>query len=98
MDIAELPSRTRARSLLVANEIGLQIAREAPELLVDDLVATDEEVIEQHGRDGGEEADGGGDEGLSDGTRDLVDRGLTGKTDCQKGGQDAPHRAQQSHE
>src|SRR5262249_35665960 len=36
-------------SLFVGDEIGLQVARKTPELLVDDLVAADEEVVEEHG-------------------------------------------------
>src|ERR1700743_265612 len=67
--------------LALGDEVGLQVAGKAAQLLGDHLVAADQEVIEQHGRNRDRQTEGGHDQRFTHRTGNLVDRGLTGNAD-----------------
>src|SRR6185437_1142630 len=80
------------------DQIGLEVAREAAQLLLDHLVAANEEVVAKNRRNRDEQAQRGHDQRFTDRTRDLVDRRLTGDADRDKRLQDTPHRSEQTDE
>src|SRR5690349_17481064 len=85
-------------TLVGRQQIGLQIAGEGLELLADHLVAANEVVVAKHRRNRDRQAESGHDQSLTNGSRDLVDRGLTGDADGSKRVQDAPHGSEQTDE
>src|SRR2546421_4099982 len=81
-----------------ADEIGMQVAREVPQRILQGLVAPEQPVVAHDRGNRDEQADGRHDQRLADGTGDLVDARLPGDTDRDQRVQDAPHRTEQADE
>src|SRR3954470_10148609 len=81
-----------------AHQIGMQIAGEVPQGVLDQLVAAQQPVVAHDRGNGDEQTDGGHDQRLTDGAGHLVDTRLAGDTDAHQGVQNAPDRAEQPDE
>src|SRR5918993_5882365 len=81
-----------------AHEDAVQVGAEAAHRFHRDLVAANQPVVAEHGRDGDGEADGRHDQRLADGAGDLVDRGLAGDADRGECVVDAPNGAEEADE
>src|SRR5690606_22286345 len=86
-----------------ASEAGLeaQILEGRAELLhlcIADLDLAQEVVVGEHGRHGGGDADGGGDQRFADGAGDDIEAGGARGGDVGQGVHDAPDRAEQADE
>src|SRR4051812_25419436 len=90
--------RLRLLLLALADQIGLQVAREGAQLLGDHLVAADQIVIAKHRRHRDHQTDGGHDQRLTHRAGDLVDRGLAGDTDADQRVQDTHDGSEQTDE
>src|ERR1700761_7262831 len=88
----------RACLLLLADEIGLQVASEGAQLFGDHLVAANEVVVEQHRGNRDEQTDGGHLQRFTDRAGDLVDGHLAGNTDADQRVQDTDNGAEQTDE
>src|SRR5262245_27971311 len=86
---------TNARA---AQQIGVQVAREVPDLVLQHLVTTDQPVVAEHRGHGDDQADGGHVQRLTDGAGDLGDVGLAGDADVDERPEDAHDGAEQSDE
>src|SRR6185437_4823386 len=76
----------------------VQIGREAAHFFHGVLVALDEPVVAQNGRNGDEQTEGGHDQRFTHGACHLVDGGLAGDADLGQGVVDAPNGTEQSNE
>ena len=87
-----------AGDLRSAQQDRVQVGAEAADALHGRLVAADQPVVAKHRRHRDRKTDGRHDQRFADGTRDLVDRGLTGDTDRGQRVVDPPDRSEQPHE
>src|SRR3569833_1525641 len=81
-----------------AYQIGMQVACEVPQGVLNHLVTAQQPVVAHDRRNGDEQTDGGHDQRLTDGTGHLVDARLAGDTDTHQSVQNAPDRAGQTDE
>src|SRR5579862_3908057 len=88
----------RTLDLHAANQIGMQVAGEVPQRVLQHLVTAEQPVVAPHRGHRHEQAERRHDERLTDRSRHLVDARLAGDADTDEGVEDAPHRAEQSHE
>src|SRR5215472_8317910 len=87
-----------ALDLDAAYQVGMQVAGEVPQRILQHLVAAEEPVVAPHRRHRHEQAERRHDERLADRACHLVDARLAGDADADQRVQDAPHRAEQSDE
>src|SRR3569832_1147328 len=87
-----------SRLLALGDQIGLQVARERAQLLGDDLITADQVVVEQHGRNGDRQTEGGHDQRFIYRSGDLVYLCLTGNADADKYVQKTQNKAEQTDE
>src|SRR5579859_269366 len=80
------------------HQIGMQVAREVPQRVLQHLVTAEQPVVAPHCGHRNEQTERRHDERLADGSGHLVDTRLTGDADTDERIQDAPHGAEQSHE
>src|SRR5512138_3563788 len=93
------PPEDIATARLLAEEVPAddveEVVREVGHLAVEHADLRDEEVVGDNRRDGGEEADRGGDERLADRLRHGGQVRVAHPVDVVEGGHDPPHRAEQ---
>src|SRR5574337_655774 len=95
-----LPSMSRGRTGVRAQVALQDVGELLDEGLLVDGHAVDvarEAVVGDHGRNGGEQADGGGHQGLGDAGRHGGQRHLLHAGKAREGVHDAPHGAEQAH-
>src|SRR5579864_8059710 len=88
----------RTLDLHATNQIGMQVAGEVPQRVLQHLVTAEQPVVAPHRGHRHEQAERRHDERLAYGAGHLVDARLAGDADADERVEDAPYRAEQSHE